>query len=400
MGDASGLQAYVQQMKQTGYDEATIRSYLLSQGYAQEQINQAFGRKFPVIFVVVMILVVVLGAAVAAVVLFILPAATALSVKAQPATIEVSPGAALDFAVSIKGAEPSKVTLTARVLDAQGKPAQVTSNVQGTTGKLVLGEQTTPGRYFVELTAREGKRTGRDTFAFQVVVRKTATPRPPTTKPSSSSSPSSGAPDDTTGDGLGTSDPSAPTGAAATDNENDCPLGCNDYNPCTVDSCVRGVCQSTAVAGACCGDLRCEGGETSVTCPGDCQETPSLPSTEDLVALAGTTYATDAQKAINLCQALPKLSEKDICFSEVARKNVAVDVCKNMYDDTQRDNCYMYFVLKHDEFTVCDQFANALNEDTCYSMQVLKRAQADALAAAAADTGPAISGEPEDLPPE
>jgi hypothetical protein len=148
-----------------------------------------------------------------------------------------------------------------------------------------------------------------------------------------------------------------------------CPSSCNDYDICTRDTCVSGVCQHTAIS-PCCGDFICEEGETSTGCPQDCAaQTPKSSKTAaEIIEEAIAKAATDPEGAALMCYQLTSVTDADECFPGVADAANETAICAQVTDDRKRDSCYMNKLLENADLSVCEKITNQIVQRTCYSL--------------------------------
>jgi len=147
---------------------------------------------------------------------------------------------------------------------------------------------------------------------------------------------------------------------------------CNDYDVCSVDSCVEGTCEYESVS-PCCGNFVCETGEDSSGCPQDCQGTVLTSSSvggddviEDIIADA----ASNPEAAAVQCDEIEKESVADQCYFELAKASSNSAFCDLVIGEKTKDSCFMYFVINLDEFNHCDNVANRYLRNSCYSIEV------------------------------
>jgi len=158
--------------------------------------------------------------------------------------------------------------------------------------------------------------------------------------------------------------------------ELECPASCDDLNPATLDSCVRGSCVHTVQEGEC-GNTICESGETRVNCPEDCTPVQDKSAAiEQALALA----RTNTEKAATLCSSLILPQDTDPCFAAVANASGKSAVCNNIQDTRKRDNCMWDFALAG-EYALCPQLTNKYLQTSCSSFARLTPIENEATAA-------------------
>ncbi len=144
-----------------------------------------------------------------------------------------------------------------------------------------------------------------------------------------------------------------------------CPGGCDDLNFCTSDECVQGVCISTTIV-PCCGNNRCEEGESKSSCPIDCSEKPI--SVDELLQKAKEAAAADLGRAEEICDSLVQRVYVDSCLLDVSEASSSKEPCASIVNSDKRDACYIPFAYKND-FTVCAEITNPYMKNSCQSLE-------------------------------
>lgn len=157
-----------------------------------------------------------------------------------------------------------------------------------------------------------------------------------------------------------------------------CLESCNDYDICTRDSCVSGICQHVALS-PCCGDFICEGSETAASCPQDCaaQAAPKTKTASEIIQEAVQQAAANPEAGALKCYSLSLEGDADECFFQVADIANETSICEQIKDDRKRDSCFMNKLLENSDLAVCDKIINQIVQRTCYSL-VNIRAQENA----------------------
>jgi len=151
----------------------------------------------------------------------------------------------------------------------------------------------------------------------------------------------------------------------------ECPSSCDDSNQCTRDYCDIDTgyeCRNLAIS-PCCGNKRCESGESSDNCNVDCVvveapadgEVMTLAYVKDL---ARSKAAQNPSSAADFCSGLEKESHKDNCYSVTAEVASDSTYCDPIISDSRRDNCYTDFALNGD-YSVCTKITNTYLKDSC-----------------------------------
>lgn len=154
--------------------------------------------------------------------------------------------------------------------------------------------------------------------------------------------------------------------------------GCNDFEICTSDSCEGGKCANIPIT-PCCGNRRCETGESPLNCPSDCvsaaSATATRPKNQETIELAAETAKTNTDKAVKTCLGIEEPSDSDVCISTVAKASETPTVCSQVQDQRKRDICYMFFAMKHEDFSVCPMISDRNLKNSCYAMKSIKAIQ-------------------------
>jgi hypothetical protein len=368
------LLAYCRALLRNGYSEQQVRASLASGGYRAADIEDAFAVLHQQTAITpsarppwLWIAGVVLGLAVGGVLVALLlstgqaPAVTLLS---RPVEVELFAGSTLDITNTVT-AQQGTFTLVQTLLDKDGSAVASSRQDAAVNGKTTvpttLGIPSTldTGRYQVKVSAIDasGKETSAQFYISvqqrsvpQVQVPANVTPTPPIP-------------------------PVAPTNVTPVTPEQpaplECPGGCNDYDPTTDDACVSGQCTHTPKPQTC-GDNVCDGDETSATCPQDCGAGITQPSADEVIEQARTTAPGDSERAMGLCNALPRPQDADRCRSVVASSADNSALCANIGDDVTRDQCYIDFAIRKNQFDVCEKIANRYLRGSCNSLRNLR----------------------------
>ena len=151
----------------------------------------------------------------------------------------------------------------------------------------------------------------------------------------------------------------------------DCPKGCDDFNLCTQDTCQNSNCVFTPKI-PCCGNGKCEQGESGLECVQDCAA--KIESPADIEQKAKNAVLTDPSIAITLCQSIPQALSADQCIYKITLQINNSQSCSSIQEVSTRDSCYMEFARNND-FTGCDNVQNSFLQTSCYSLEMLKTQQ-------------------------
>lgn len=162
------------------------------------------------------------------------------------------------------------------------------------------------------------------------------------------------------------------------EDELECPASCDDLNPATLDSCVRGSCVHEFASGAC-GNGECEPGETRLVCPEDCG---AAQDKEAIMQSAVQQSKSNAEKAATLCNSLVLPEDSDPCFAAIANASKKSQLCLNVQTLRTRDDCLMEFAFSGD-YSVCNQLSNRYLLTSCQSLARFSTVQQETQAAEA-----------------
>lgn len=155
-------------------------------------------------------------------------------------------------------------------------------------------------------------------------------------------------------------------------------MDCNDYDICTIDSCVDGLCQYTEKV-PCCGNFICEATEDSSSCPQDCKEElfGPTPEVQEMIDEIMEIAESNPEQAAARCDSIEDAYASDTCYSELAKKTSNNAFCTLVSDTDRRDKCYMYFVMTFDQFQLCEDIEKRILQNSCYSIKTLKSQQSE-----------------------
>ena len=211
--------------------------------------------------------------------------------------------------------------------------------------QLVVPADAKPGRYVVRVLVEYNQQSARASFSLVVISQE---------KPAQKSPVSPSVPQDS----------------------GDCQGGCNDYDSCTLDRCVKGVCIFDRIA-PCCGNGVCERGESETFCPEDCQEKrPTVAqSVQVIIDKAFTSASGDPDSGVRLCRTLSQhsLIRAPVSWVWPSAPGQA-EICGQIVQDKDKDGCYLDFALGRDRFDLCDQVQDRWLKSSCYSYASLKKA--------------------------
>ncbi|MBN1645023.1 hypothetical protein JW851_03220 [Candidatus Woesearchaeota archaeon] len=344
----STLKNYVKTTLKQGYAISAIRTRLIQSGYSKQEINtaikEATGRKIistkalliAAVVIVVLILVVIISLKV------ITPSAKQIYISTTPLVSTVIPGGKLTFVNTLTSSTSKTVEAelkhqiiykkTGKTIGTKTEKVSV-SKKSSTQTQITLPSETLSGEYetITTLTHKQGSKQA--SFNF-IVEQKTSLPTPSVEEPSAEVSLL-------------------------------CPTGCDDYNACTIDNCVSGICEHIEII-PCCGNGICEAGEDAYSCSLDCG-TQTETSTET-INQAIKKARTDPQTATMLCNSLPSVTDADDCFNTLAEKTSKYEFCESIQEDELQSSCLLNFALAGN-YDVCDKIDDPYYLQSCYSLE-------------------------------
>ncbi len=150
-----------------------------------------------------------------------------------------------------------------------------------------------------------------------------------------------------------------------------CIDACDDGDPCTIDSCNSETCTHQPTS-TCCGDLECELGETTRTCPQDCNPRPLSKTSEDIITDALALSESDAEKAATLCNSISLTEDADNCHHRLAIETEQHIACTNIRSEDVHDKCLLTFALDKNRYDACALVRNKYLKNSCYSLKNLR----------------------------
>lgn len=210
------------------------------------------------------------------------------------------------------------------------------------TTQIDIPSDSQPGRYVLDAAVKRNSRSTKSSFVFQINLKQDERVRKPTRE--------------------------------TRELPKECPVECNDYNACTTDRCVDGVCRFDAFT-PCCGNNVCESGETAQSCPEDCQE-KGLQKQEAVDTLIDRAKRTTTSQGATLCQSMSSVDDADTCYAEVALDAGTYTLCNNIVDTTTKDTCLIDVAIEHDQFVACDEVEDRWLQNSCFAYARLKEVEA------------------------
>jgi hypothetical protein len=357
----SSLNNYVSAQLQRGYAPEAIRTALLQAGYNPQDIEFALRvssrppeRKVQIsgrtmIFLLAGILAIVL--LVFAGILVFMPSAKQIQIAPMLDKTQYLPGETIEITTQLSSEQSRKVPVsldyvvidpvTQRTLTSRSGQIDVGSSAVDMQS-ITLPESTAPGEYELRIKAMF------ESISRVISVRFTVLQPAPVVVPTEQ------APAETVTEPAPIETPSE---------ELQCSDNCDDLNPATEDSCVRGSCVHTIKTDFC-GNGICETGEDRANCAEDCGGSQNK---EEVTQQALKIAKTDPEKAATLCTGLVIPEAADPCFAAIANESKKSALCGSIQDSRARDNCLMEFAFAND-YTVCDKLSNRYLLTSCQSL--------------------------------
>lgn len=342
------LKKYISQREQQGYSRASIEQALLNAGYPPKDISEAFGegRKIGTKMLLIIFLI-LLGAALA--IIFVLkitqqPPAE-ITQRTELFSTEAEPGGKLILTTILENPGGRQVSglIDYIIQGPEGTLLSETDEFSMQERKSIPKEITIPddalqGAYTLRTTIKYNDKTSEGTVNFKI-AEETLKQKPAELEEKEEIQ-------------------------EIIEEQASCPTNCDDYDFCTVDDCVDGKCVSEPIV-PCCGNNKCEDGESERNCALDCAERP--PNPEQIKQEATEKAATSLSAAISTCQTLNQQAYIDSCLLEVSETTKSKETCELIAGDEIRDACYIPFAYDND-FSVCNKISNSITRNTCHTL--------------------------------
>lgn len=361
---------YVKEYHDKGYSYSSLRQYLITQGYAQADVDAAITatmqpHKSSKLYLILGAVVIVIAIATLAFLLLSKP--IEIQLDAIPSKQTISKGEKLDFTVSVSSNKDVDATLRYAVL--RDGVIETTSFEQINTKNPTNSYSFTPkktGSYQVEVTVQHSDGLQTSTFTFSVdancgdnICDLTET--------------LNSCPQDCSicGDEICSASESCPldcdtTPEPGTDPDPD-PDPVSPTNPTTPTTPTQPANQ--------CGNGICNLDETEDSCPSDCASQQGL---SGLSYLQLTRYveeqvnAKGPESVASECATITDLNNRDECYYQIMRTALDPKYCPPIEGNIKRDDCYFTYSHNSQTYSTCDKIVDSYRRETC---ETLKRQQ-------------------------
>lgn len=96
-----------------------------------------------------------------------------------------------------------------------------------------------------------------------------------------------------------------------------------------------------------------------------------IPSSSDYMNLATAKEVakTDAEAALQYCEQIRTLAQKDSCYWNVARNSEDKSYCLYVVSDVDRDSCWIEFAFQKGDYSVCENISNPYIKQSCEQLK-------------------------------
>lgn len=351
------LVSYIKEQINNGYNIDAIKHNLIQHGYDPHSVEEASRQLYnqdkgthsviiPAAVIGIALLVLFIGF------MFLRTPVVPnelLDIETVSLKDEVSPGEILNFNVELVNMGTSNaydVVLKHSLLDLRG--AVITSKQESVAiltkasskSQMQIPKSIASGRYILETTAYYHDKTAKSSFMIEV------------SRPENQSN--------------------SVTGNAVSVPLNECPVNCDDMNPCTLDICTPGdefICKHSVIE-PCCGNDECESSENYKVCSKDCEKPDIYKSLsrEEIIDTAKDKASDSPDDAVTFCKDIKDNNARDECYRAIADKTRDNEYCDIINSDVRRDMCYGDFASRGDT-SVCSKITNPYMKESCESLK-------------------------------
>ncbi|MBI4139972.1 hypothetical protein HY483_03345 [Candidatus Woesearchaeota archaeon] len=346
---------YVQSLKQRGAKKSDVKEYLRRYGYSSSDVNSAINSVYGGSTKIV-ILFLLLAAAIGIIFLLYNGGEELVITLVVDSPAEVLSGSSAVISTTVTSSVRALINIDVSLRDGSGSIVFSDSSQKSFSGsatkKFGVSTKDFRGEYSGTIIVSSGDISVRKNFVLYV-------------KDISNNKPSSASKNVSDSGGFVSGIPKDPVKISCG--------SCVAPNSCSVASCIYGKCVIT-YSGNCCGNLQCEPGETTKSCPQDCVFKDASRTDDDILADAKQFAKSNVERSKSLCASLSD-SKKNSCLIEVARISAREDVCSFISSDNEQSTCYITLVLDHEKIDVCKYIKSVDERDQCINLANLIIAQ-------------------------
>lgn len=124
----------------------------------------------------------------------------------------------------------------------------------------------------------------------------------------------------------------------------------------------------------CCGNYKCESGESESSCAKDCyvasggSEYDDMPL-DELLSVVAEKAQVSGSEAASVCQSLSIEMYKGHCFEKIALTLNQSSYCSSISDETRKDSCYVNYALQTKDFSICEQVTHEYLRENCITLR-------------------------------
>lgn len=107
--------------------------------------------------------------------------------------------------------------------------------------------------------------------------------------------------------------------------------------------------------------------EVKIDCGGVCPTCPEETNPRKIIAEVKEIAASDPTRALELCKTLELEASKDDCFRIISSFSSQSSYCDFISSESKKDNCFMFFVMKGD-YSLCGKIANPNLKQSCEAL--------------------------------
>ncbi len=352
------IELYINDMLSRGYKEPQIKTALLKAGYSKQAIEQYFQEikpkhiissfKFLFIFIIILFIIAALGYLTFQYLLK--PSSSSITLTIENPSIQEN---SLTFNLEISSAQKRKFSLpiTYELKDSQ-KNLIYTENTRTSFDtatidavEINLPEPLQEGNYILTVsTFLEGKKVS----ASKAITK---TPQSPIQNPQSTFQ-----------------NPQSPIQNPQSKIQNPT---CDDSNQCTKDYIENENCIHEQIK-PCCGNTICESEENERNCDTDCIPADKPLTRDEIVEKAKSLTAAEPDKASTYCRQLIFVTDRDLCYKDIAETAKAEKYCTLIDSVIKKDQCFSFIAQELSQSAYCGSIQSTGIRDQCYVQFIVK----------------------------